>query len=339
MRCEEALAILDDYVEGDLDARATYQLASHLGECEACARAHQSIKREQEIYSGFLVDVEASPLLWANLRKGIELEDAQRRRKSFSWPSVLSQSIFAMQRPVPLAVAMTVIVAALVLPYVWVRINSGPSQPGLIPNNAQLAENAGQPLGAQREPDMPPSSITSKETSSPIGPTQPISVRRHKQNSQRRELTVARTASEDMGTWLRNLTATTDSEEKFIPASSFTTETWDSDAAQHAQKAEVLLRSFRNIAAQRDAGVNVSYEKRQSRELIARNILLRREAQITGDLATEELLSRLEPILIDIANLPKKSSNRDVWQIQEQMRRDGIVSALHFRQTSPAVFD
>jgi hypothetical protein len=101
----------------------------------------------------------------------------------------------------------------------------------------------------------------------------------------------------------------------------------------------VLLRSFRNIAAQRDAGVNVSYEKRQSRELIARNILLRREAQITGDLATEELLSRLEPILIDIANLPKKSSNRDVWQIQEQMRRDGIVSALHFRQTSPAVFD
>jgi hypothetical protein len=142
-----------------------------------------------------------------------------------------------------------------------------------------------------------------------------------------------------MGTWLRNLTATTDSEEKFIPASSFTTETWDSDAAQHAQKAEVLLRSFRNIAAQRDAGVNVSYEKRQSRELIARNILLRREAQITGDLATEELLSRLEPILIDIANLPKKSSNRDVWQIQEQMRRDGIVSALHFRQTSPAVFD
>lgn len=325
MKCEETLALLDQYVKGDLDDRAAYRLTSHLAECEECTQAYELIQREQQVYSRFLLDVEASPRLWANVRKGIELEDVWRQRKPVAWLGALSQRLF-MQRA-PLFAAITVIVAVGIFSFAVMKFQQ--SNTGV--NNAQLADNAknSQLVGAPRPPDTP----RALENSVAPGPKQQNAVRRFKlSKNQGRVLVAARTASDDMGTWLKKLKASSDTEEKFIPASSFITTGWDSDAAQHAQKAEVVLRSFRNIAAR--PGADVSYEKRQSRELIARNILLRREAQTTGDVATEELLSRLEPILIDIANLPQKTSSRDVWQIQEQMRRDGIVSALHFRQTS-----
>lgn len=333
MKCEEALALLDDYVECELEDQAAYRLTSHLDECEACARARRSLQREQEVYSRFLLDVEATPLLWSNLRQSMEAEDARHEPRSLSWLGAWTQSVFSWPSRVPIFAAMTMIIAASILAFVVMRPNSRTQNP-------QLAEN--QPVETPRQPDTlatstPPTSTpaTGSEASSQVGPRQELP-RRSKPKTGRREVAAPRIASADMGTWLRKLT---ESDERFVPASSsFISSAEDSEAAQHAQKAEVLLRSFRNIAAQRGAGLDVSYEKQQSRELLARNILLRREAQTSGDLATEELLSRLEPILIDIANLPPRSSSRDVWQIKEQMRKEGIVSALHFKQTSPAVF-
>jgi len=330
--------MLDDYVGGEFEEHAEDRLTSHLGECEECARAYQLVKREQEIYSRFLLEVEATPLLWANLRKGIEAEDIRQKRKSLSWLVEWSQSVFPVPGRVPVFAAMALIVAAAVL--VWMQINSRQQKPGLVPDNAQLAENRKVTLPAEppRQTDTPSALVSRREDSSLTGSRQQVSTRRYGPKDRGRELRVARTGSEDFRAWLRKVTTTGDSSEQFVPASSLVSGAWDSEAGRHVQKAEVLLRSFRNSLGVKGAGLDVSYEKRQSRELIARNILLRREAQSTGDLATEELLSRLEPILIDIANLPKKTSSQDVRQIKEQMRREGIVSALYFRQTSPAVF-
>lgn len=103
----------------------------------------------------------------------------------------------------------------------------------------------------------------------------------------------------------------------------------DVETARHIERAQLLLRSFRNS---RDAGpqpdANLSYEKQGSRELLYKNVLLRRDAEAKGNLPVEELLGSLEPFLLDIANLPEKPSSNDVRSIKERMQKKEIVSAL-----------
>ena len=103
----------------------------------------------------------------------------------------------------------------------------------------------------------------------------------------------------------------------------------DVETARHIERAQLLLRSFRNT---RDAGAqpdaNLSYDKQGSRELLYKNVLLRRDAEAKGNLPVEELLGSLEPFLLDIANLPEKPSSNDVRSIKERMQKKEIVSAL-----------
>jgi hypothetical protein len=56
--------------------------------------------------------------------------------------------------------------------------------------------------------------------------------------------------------------------------------------------------------------------------------VLRREAARVGNAPVEHALDSLEPLLIDIANLPERASREDVSVIQERMRRKNIVAVL-----------
>jgi hypothetical protein len=113
-------------------------------------------------------------------------------------------------------------------------------------------------------------------------------------------------------------------------------ETTDSSTARHVEQAQVLLRSFRNARAGGDdpATTEIAYEKRRSKELLYRNILLRREAASRGNVEVESLLSNLEPILIDIANLPDKPAQDEVRSITERMRKKNIVAMLQVADAS-----
>jgi hypothetical protein len=103
----------------------------------------------------------------------------------------------------------------------------------------------------------------------------------------------------------------------------------DIETARHIERAQLLLRSFRNT---RDSGAqpdpDLSYEKQRSRGLLYKNILLRRDAEAKGNMPAEDLLGSLEPFLLDIANLPDRPSNEDVRSIKERMQKKEIVSAL-----------
>jgi negative regulator of sigma E activity len=113
-------------------------------------------------------------------------------------------------------------------------------------------------------------------------------------------------------------------------------ETTDSSTAQHVEQAQVLLRSFRNARAGGDdpATTEIAREKRRSKELLYRNILLRREAASRGNVEVESLLSNLEPILIDIANLPDRPAQDEVRSITERMRKKNIVAMLQVADAS-----
>jgi hypothetical protein len=103
----------------------------------------------------------------------------------------------------------------------------------------------------------------------------------------------------------------------------------DVETARHIERAQLLLRSFRNTReSEPRLNDDVSYERQGSRDLLYKNILLRRDAEAKGNMPVEELLGSLEPFLLDIANLPDKPSGNDVRSIKERMQKKEIVSAL-----------
>jgi hypothetical protein len=108
---------------------------------------------------------------------------------------------------------------------------------------------------------------------------------------------------------------------------------FDFDISRHAERAQMLLRSFRNMQTESsNHATDVSYEKEQSRKLLYQNIALRRNAEGRRDESARELLDTLEPILLDIANLPNKARARDVRSIEQRMEKKEIVAALQVQR-------
>lgn len=103
----------------------------------------------------------------------------------------------------------------------------------------------------------------------------------------------------------------------------------DFETARHIERAQLLLRSFRNTRdSDGRSAPDLAYEKQRSRGLLYRNVLLRRDAEAKGNMPVEELLGSLEPFLLDIANLPDEPSSDDVRTIKERMEKKEIVAAL-----------
>ncbi|HEU4714153.1 MAG TPA: zf-HC2 domain-containing protein [Pyrinomonadaceae bacterium] len=104
--------------------------------------------------------------------------------------------------------------------------------------------------------------------------------------------------------------------------------------AIHFEKAETLLRAFRNVRLNEPGTrAEVAYERKRARQLVYQNMILRREADIAGDVQIASLLENLEPILLDIANLPDKPASDDVRVIRERVERKNIVALLQVNST------
>lgn len=107
--------------------------------------------------------------------------------------------------------------------------------------------------------------------------------------------------------------------------------------ALHFEKAETLLRAFRNVQLDDpDAANRVDYERRRAKQLVYQNMMLRREADASGDVQIASLLESLEPILLDIANLPARLDDDSVHVIRERVERKNIVALLQINSTALA---
>jgi Putative zinc-finger len=101
--------------------------------------------------------------------------------------------------------------------------------------------------------------------------------------------------------------------------------------AMHFEKSETLLRSFRNARLD-----EVNSERKRAQQLVVQNMMLRREADAAGDVQISSLLESLEPILIDISNLPAKPDKDSVRAIRERVERKNIVALLQVNSTALA---
>ena len=107
--------------------------------------------------------------------------------------------------------------------------------------------------------------------------------------------------------------------------------------AIHFQKSELLLRSFRNVRLSKTgASSELEYERKLAQKLIYQNMMLRREADASGDAQVASLLESLEPILLDIANLPANARSADVKTIKDRVERKNIVALLQVNTTALA---
>lgn len=107
----------------------------------------------------------------------------------------------------------------------------------------------------------------------------------------------------------------------------------EQEVARHVERAQLLLLSFRNVRfgeGTEGAAENgdVAYERQLSRELLDRNVSLRLNAELAGNLPARQVLDSLEPFLLDIANIKDDSSRDEVRSIKERIQKDEIIASL-----------
>ncbi|HEU4434852.1 MAG TPA: hypothetical protein VFR51_15820 [Pyrinomonadaceae bacterium] len=103
----------------------------------------------------------------------------------------------------------------------------------------------------------------------------------------------------------------------------------DQDTVNHLEQTQNLLRSIRNVTvSDGDEEIDVTYDKALSQRLLNENVVLRRDAEMKAKFPTKTLLADLEPLLIDIANLPDHARPEEVRAIKERVDKTEIVAAL-----------
>jgi hypothetical protein len=103
----------------------------------------------------------------------------------------------------------------------------------------------------------------------------------------------------------------------------------DQDTVKHIEQTQNLLRSIRNVpVSDGDEEIDVTYDKALSQRLLNENVVLRRDAEMKAKFPTKMLLADLEPLLIDIANLPDHARPEEVREIKERVEKTEIVAAL-----------
>jgi hypothetical protein len=315
-------------------------MRAHLSTCADCASEFAELKREQEIYAHYRRPVEVTPAQWNIVRARIEQEEdapVQKPRTRLSeW--FISRKHF---RPVYVA-ALALIFVGLAAGFIY--LSSLNRQSNLVLQTEKRNEtlppgNSNENNGTvavdgnreNRNSKRQTPSVATNEAATTGQKKAAAAVVASVPRAEKRKVTVP--TPDDKAQLVEAVAADRDQLITGVRRSAPEgTGNFDFEIARHAERAELLLRSFRNVRlAASNRSLDVSYEKEQSRKLLYQNIALRRDAAARGDQATTEVLNTLEPILLDIANLPNRAKARDVRSIEQRMEKKEIVATLQVR--------
>ncbi len=326
MKCDEFTSLVEEYADGNLKLQVAERVRLHMSSCTSCASEYDELVRENEMYASYSREVDVTPDMWQAVRARINESEASssdgmlaRRR---GWLTDLAYLLGPKLRPAyGAALAVLVLVAGsfAVISYLREKSPEGLTAIGSSPVNLNLSTEAllDSRATAPAIVEQPRSSSpTIKEDSSTT-----------LANSKAPRFTPPkRDDSTDGATPLISAPSPEDNVFAYIPP---TANDGSLEIVRHVEKAQMLLRSFRNVRlAETSHAPDVSYEREQSRKLLYQNIALRREAASQGNESAEKMLNALEPILLDIANLPKRTTARDIRSIEQHMRKKEIVAAL-----------
>lgn len=101
--------------------------------------------------------------------------------------------------------------------------------------------------------------------------------------------------------------------------------------SDHLDHAQMILMELANAdgdgvaSGATPANVNIATEQARAQQLLISNRLYQQTAQQTGDAEIQNILSALEPVLLEIAHSPDEISTQQFQQIQDRIRSAGIL--------------
>jgi Putative zinc-finger len=302
MKCEVCLEQLEEYFDGELAEVEASQVGEHLITCSACAGEFATLTAEQELFTRYDREIEVSPGLWNSIAERSVPAAVSSGNGFLTWFA----GLFAV-RSLSFAGAVAVVLLAILIGVAYV-VTRRPSTETVMTSATTIKQE--QSLKPQQK--------------APVGPVQEkqrdIDIYRelHAKNLRR----AVKAGQSDVIQDERGV-------ELDVISTDLGRDQEDEDTARHLEQTQNLLRSIRNVRlSDSDDEVDVSYDKALSRRLLSENIVLRRDAEMKAKYPTKSLLTDVEPLLIDIANLPDLAKPEDVRTIQERVQKTEIVAAL-----------
>jgi hypothetical protein len=360
--------LIEEYFDGEVTGQTGEQVGAHLVTCATCAAALDALSFEQEIYARYdRGGLEVTPDLWARVSAEIARTPPVHESPAAGGPFLsrarhyFAAALGALAVRPALASSLALLVVAAGAGTLWLARRTQPggtsqqvarqntpappvvavapqapdtdnvnqTQTGTIPsinNEGNSAPAAYEPREA-REAETAPKTNTVQRggadidvarllNDSPAAVDDPGIVK----FSQDEQVPVDHTAdifvnaSAPAGDLVASNAQMLDPDEK--------------EVARHVERAQMLLRSIKNVRASDAGGPDIAYEKSLSRKLLAENATLQLEAEVRGDKETKQVLDRIEPFLLEIANMGEKPSREEVRSIRERVRSNEIVAAL-----------
>lgn len=312
--CLKTRELLVDLVFDELGPEARRRALLELETCPDCLAQYRSMTQALRVFDqvteAAMPDESYWPVYETRLRERLRSERPSWTRRLADWIGGFGLLTI---RPLPVAVGLALLFLAVGW-WTWQRRQAVGPFPGATeiatktPTPQPNVESHDKVIATAPKPGVVPKRRTSDHptTAKLNGNAPPV----------RRE--------ERGGKIVEDVIVSRGSDQSLIAASLFAPET-----VRHFEKAQLMLRSFRNAsAAKRLAATDLAYERQLSRRLLYQNILLRRDAEMKGNLPAEEALSSLEPFLIDIANLPDNPSSGELGGIRERLQRKELIASL-----------
>ena len=294
MKCDDCLNLLTEYIDGEASEHDAAQVSTHLIACANCANEFEALLAEDEIYARYDRELNISPSMWNAIAARTAAE--HRPIQKSSWRTSLA-GLFAIPRfGFAFSGAMAVVIIAVVAGVMYLRTQQQPVDKSVV--------RIGNPIV--------PSGTETVKVAPPVASPSPVEVVVSGRKTPKGSGHPMK--PDDPGVLYKDV-AYSDLAER--------------DTAEHIQQAENLLRSIRSLqASDDDSEIDVSYEKAMSQRLLSENVVLRRDAERAGKFPTKELLGDLEPFLVDIANLPDKTTADKLRAIKDRAQKTEIVAAL-----------
>jgi anti-sigma factor RsiW len=328
MKCEECQTLIEEFFDGELDTDRSALVSAHISRCVDCQDLLEALQQEEEAVVAFAFAPEPSPAFWNAVQAEIEKE---KRHEPAGW---FANWHIQLERFLPMSLSSALVPAAVL---VLLTLASGVVLFRHLSNGTQGTAKKADP-GQQNQGYTPPASTQAPPDESgtraalvpgSVAPSGPLPQPANTKNSGSKHVAPrnARRHSVDFAQSLAAGTKTPPTEVVFAPAS-FNSD--DPETSKHVERVQLLLRSFRNSQLVGNQS-ELAFEKKLSRDLLSQNIFLRRNAEVAGDVPTAELLSNVEPLLLDIANMDQRPSSDDVSLIRDRIEKKEIVAALQVR--------
>jgi hypothetical protein len=366
MRCVDCLPLIEDYFDGEVEERTAAQMSAHLSACADCSAALDALSFEQEAYARYDRGIEVTPALWARVSAEIAREPfSENRIEDRPFLSRVRASLAAAlstlnARPA-LASALALLLVGVAAGSLWLAYVRRDVPLGVAFNNTQPAPDV-PAVNTPPSKDGGEKSSTAAPSVSPseFGPVRREDVREAEAATLREPKRTPEPHDDSMTDAQLNALLSTPSaaqqggagvvtikydpheraedspafvniggtDRDVVTTSAQLLDPEEKEVARHVEQAQMLLRSIKNARAEGGDTFNVAYEKRLSRRLLSENATLQLDAETRGDKDTKQVLDRIEPYLLDIANMHDNASREEVRSMRERIERKEIIAAL-----------